>query len=173
MATGLGQADAMSIAPVSGRDKMPILLTRKDEVPSNVYAWLSGEGIDNGYIIGGTSVVSDNVLNKINSITAKNVMGNRLGGKNRAETNAIVINKFYGNTEGVYITKEMTLVDALAAGPIAAITGNPIVLAGNDLSGEQKDVLSQKKIKRIIQAGHGVPATAINTLKQCLETLEY
>ncbi|NKF07439.1 cell wall-binding repeat-containing protein [Clostridium gasigenes] len=173
VATGLGQADAMSIAPVAGRDKMPILLTRKDEVPSNIYDWLSREGIDNGYIIGGTTVVSDNVLNKINSITAKNVMGNRLGGKNRAETNAMVINRFYGNTEGVYITKEITLVDALAAGPIAAITGNPIVLAGNDLSGEQKDVLSQKKIKRIIQAGYGVPATAVNTLKQCLETLEY
>lgn len=173
VAAGLGEADAMSIAPVAGRDKMPIILTQKGDVPSDVYNWLSGKSINNAFIIGGATVVSDNVLNRINAITAQNVMGNRLGGINRAETNAMVINKFFSSTDSVYITKEITLVDALAAGPIAAINGHPIVLAGNDLTGPQKDVLGQRTAGRIIQAGQGVPGKAIDTLKQCLAVLEY
>lgn len=173
IAAGFGEADAMSIAPVAGRDRMPIILVKKNEVNRDIYSWLGSKSIDNAYFIGGPTVIDDNILREINTVTTKNVMGNRIGGINRAETNALVISKFYGNTDSVYITKAFTLVDALAAGPVAALSGYPIILAGNDLTGPQKDVLGQRTASRIIQAGHGVPTKAINTLKECLEILEY
>lgn len=173
IAAGLGEADAMSIAPVAGRDNMPILLTEKNDIPTDVYNWLSNEGINNAYIIGGAGIITDHVMNRMNAITSQNIMGNRLGGANRAETNAMVISKFYGNTDSVYITKELSLVDALAAGPTAALNGYPIVLAGNDLTGPQKDVLGQRTAGRVVQAGHGVSSKAIQTLRECLTILEY
>ena len=173
VASGFGEADAMSIAPVAGRDRLPIILTKKNEVPSNIYNWLKSEDLFNAYVIGGTTVIGDSVLRQINGIVSKDITWNRIGGANRSETNALVINRFYGNIDTVYITKELTLVDALSAGPIAALNGSPIVLSGYDLNGEQKDVLSQRTANRIVQAGHGVSAKAVDTLKKCLEIVEY
>lgn len=57
VANGLGEADALSIAPVSGRDKMPLLLVEKNRIPNSVKDWISTQNINNAYIIGGTGVV--------------------------------------------------------------------------------------------------------------------
>ncbi len=51
---------------------MAIILVQKDAVPTKVYSWLKAEALENAYVIGGTTVVSDNVLNKVNGITSVN-----------------------------------------------------------------------------------------------------
>lgn len=166
---GGGEADALTAGAISGQNRIPILLTESKNVNSDVKSFLKGESLKNGYIIGGTGVLSDNVLNELNSITANNISGNRLGGRTRYETNARVIERFYGdNLNSVYVSKGLELIDALTAGPIAAIDESPIVLVGNDLEQIQKDVLSQKSAARIIQAGLGVPQGAINTLRSII-----
>lgn len=169
IANGYGQADALSIAPVSGRDKMPILLVETNNIPSNVYNWLRDEALNNAYIIGGTGVVSNNVLNKINSITNQNISGNRLGGADRYETNAKVIERFYGNVvDKVYITEGLNLADALTTGPVASVNNSPIVLSGNSLTSTQKSVLKSKTTNKIIQVGGVVSKDAVNNLKELL-----
>ncbi len=169
ISNGLGQADALSIASVAGRDKMAIVLVEKDKVPAKVYSWLQGETLQNAYIIGGTTVVADSVLNKVNGITSENITKNRLGGKDRYATNAMVIDKFYGSVVNkTYIAKGLQLIDALAAGPVAALNGSPVVLSGADLTTEQKTVLDKRFGNIIIRTGGGIADKAVNSLKSCI-----
>ena len=170
ISNGYGEADALSIASVAGRDQAPIILVEKDKVPENVYNWLKGESIEDAYIIGGTGVVSDNVLNKIDEITLSNVANNRLGGEDRYETNAIVIDTFFGPLlNKVYIAKGLELIDALAAGPVAALNGAPVVLSDNDLTTEQKVVLSKRFANVIVRTGGGITEESVNSLKTSVE----
>ena len=166
---GEGEADALTAGAISGQKNIPILLTGTKSINSQVKSFLSSESLQNAYVIGGTGVISDNALNELNSITANNISGNRLGGSNRFETNAKVIERFYGsNLNSIYISKGYELIDALTAGPIAAMDDSPIVIVGDYLTQAQKDVLSQKSAARIIQAGLGVSTTAVNTLRNLI-----
>jgi putative cell wall-binding protein len=174
IASGFGEADAMSIAPVSGRDRMPILLVQKDNIPESVLTWLSSEGLESAYIIGGTGVVSDNVMSRVDSITSKSISSNRLGGSSRYETNALIIERFYPEAlDTVILSKGIELVDALAVGPLAALNNYPVVLAGTDLTGEQKYVLGKRTATRVYQAGYGVSKTAISSLRKSLAYYKY
>lgn len=59
LATGLNFADALSIAPFAAQMEMPILLTRKDSVPGAVHTFMKNWEVDETYVIGGSSVISD------------------------------------------------------------------------------------------------------------------
>ncbi|NLM03849.1 MAG: N-acetylmuramoyl-L-alanine amidase, partial [Clostridiales bacterium] len=162
---GLAEADMMSVSSFAGRDNMPIVLTKKDSINSNAYNWLKSENIENSYIIGGTGVVSDSLLNKIDLISNSNVKNNRLGGYDRYETNAKIISKFStGDTNIIYMTKGLTLIDALSAAPVSALNNGVIVLAGNSLSSSQKDALSKLEFNKLIQVGGGVSNNAKNNM---------
>lgn len=163
---GQGEADALSAGAISGQNRIPILLTRSDAINSEVKSWLSSEKLSNGYVIGGTTVISNNILNELNAITTNDVRDNRLGGATRQDTNAMIIDRFYANNlNSVYVTKSLLLVDALTAGPIAAMDGSPILIVNTELNESQKNILSNRKNNKIIQAGLGVNKNAINTLR--------
>ena len=85
---------------------MPIILSRPKELNINSYNWLKGENLSNAYIIGGKTAISDAVLEKIASITNSDVRKNRIGGSDRYETNAMVINTFNSsNIDKIYLSK--------------------------------------------------------------------
>ena len=129
VAGGDGEVDALSIASKAGEEKQPIILMPKDNVDSNSYNWLKNKNLENAYFIGGSAVLSDNVILKINEITSNNVLNNRIYGDDRQETNGTVIEKFYTSSsyENVLVSKSDPLVDALTAGPLAAKLKSPIV----------------------------------------------
>lgn len=168
---GYGEADALSISAVAGRDRMAIIMSDKGAISPSIEKWLVGENLSNAYIVGGTGVVSDNVLNKMNSITNKDIRNNRLGGSNRYHTNTIILNRFYGkNLNSVYVAKGEVLVDALAAGGVAALSNGPVMLVKNQsLTDVQEEMLNDKIGNEIIRAGGGISDSIINTLKRLLE----
>ena len=47
VSNGLGEADAMSIASVAGRDRIPIILLRIDKLNTDTYNWLKNKGLKN------------------------------------------------------------------------------------------------------------------------------
>lgn len=168
---GLGEADALSIAPVAGRDNMPIILVKSNEIPSSTYNWLRGEGIKNAYIIGGKTAITDNILNQLNDISLSDISENRLGGSTRYETNAFIIDKFYGSsTSKVYLSKGLQLIDALSSGPIAALENSPVVLANNDLTATQRSILAKRSTNVIVQAGHGISSNVTEALRDLLSS---
>lgn len=99
-----GLADAMSIAPVSYRDKAPILFTTKDGNTINGYSKKSGV---NYVVVGGNKVVSDSLVKKYGAV--------RIAGNNRYETNRAVLKKYYPGRNTAYFTNGDTLVDALSS----------------------------------------------------------
>lgn len=169
IANGYGLPDALSIAPVSGRDKMPIILVDTNDIKTDVYNWLKSESINTAYIVGGIGVVSSNILFKINDITKQDITKNRLGGATRYETNAKIVEKFFGESiEKAYVTESVILADALTAGPIAAKNNSPIIITGYDLSTEQKSVLKNKTANKVVKVGGTVSQTAVNNLRDLL-----
>lgn len=171
VAGGHGEADALSIASKAGEDKAPIILTPKDDLTYDSYAWLKSQNLLDAYFIGGDLVVSGNVINKVNSVTSNNVLNNRIYGLNRQETNANVIQKFYTNSNynAVLVTKSNPLVDALSAGPLAAKINSPIVLVSDTIHNSQKNVLSNKSTDLVYQVGGGINQNSFNSILDILK----
>lgn len=163
---GTGEADALSVASKAGADKQPIILTGKDSIDPEMYAWLKEQNLEDAYFIGGNKVISDNVINSVNEITTNDVTANRIAGNNREETNAKVIEKLYtGGFSNVYAAKSNVLVDALSAGPMAAQRNCPVVLVNtNGLTDAQKNVLSGKYADHVYQIGGGVSFKGMSEL---------
>lgn len=167
---GYGEADSLSISPVAGKEKAPIILTQQDGLDQKTYEYIKSQNVVDGYIIGGKSKVSDKAINQIDAITSKDISNNRISGDSRQDTNAKVLEKFYGNTqlEGVVLAKDYDLVDALSVGPLAAKKDMPVVLATKDISKSQEEILIKKKSTKIYEIGGGIESSAINKLKNLL-----
>lgn len=163
---GTGEADALSVASKAGADKQPIILTGKDSIAPEMYAWLKEQNLEDAYFIGGNKVISDNVINSVNEITTNDVTANRIAGNNREETNAKVIEKLYtGGFSNVYAAKSNVLVDALSAGPMAAQRNCPVILVNtNGLTDAQKNVLSGKYADHVYQIGGGISFKGMSEL---------
>ncbi|HBG7287185.1 S-layer protein SlpA [Clostridioides difficile] len=185
---GTGLADAMSIAPVAsqlkGKEATPIVVVdgKADALSSDAKDFLdSADKVD---IIGGENSVSDKVKASIKDTIDRSV--DRISGDDRQATNAEVIKEYYEaspkNVKNVFLakdgsTKEDQLVDALAAGPIAANLGTaadkispaPIVLATDNLSSEQhvaiSKVVDDNASNKIVKVGGGIADSVVKKLK--------
>jgi putative cell wall-binding protein len=167
VAYGWGEPDALSIAAQAGLKKQPIILADKTSVPTDTLSWLKTEALANAYFIGGDGVVAPSIISTIDTIASGDVSKNRISGLNRHETNARVISKFYpqAELESILVAKSETtsLVDALAAGPLAAKLGSPVLLVSSyvGLLPEQRQVLAGKHSKYVHQIGGGVNPAAL------------
>lgn len=160
---GSGEADALSISSISASKKMPIILSQKQDINDSTYNWLKSEQLEDAYIIGGKNSVDDKVLEKVDKITAKDIKNNRIAGKDRYETNAKVLERFYGkDLDTAYVAKGKELIDALSTGPIASMDNAPVIIVGNDLNQEQVNVLNSKNAKSIVKVGGGIQNKVIN-----------
>lgn len=106
-----GEADAMSVAPISARDKSPIILTDGEDVP------FTTDGMKS-FVIGSKDVMSDKLVNTTRAT--------RIGGEGRFETNKLVIERFYDKPKEFYLSKGYNLVDALTVSPLAK--NKPVLL---------------------------------------------
>ncbi|MBS6507619.1 MAG: family 10 glycosylhydrolase [Paraclostridium bifermentans] len=170
VANGFKEADALSVASHAGEEVQPIILTDTYKMEDEVYNWIKSKGIKNAYFIGDEEVVGDNIIEKVNGITSNDVKGNRLGGIDRQETNAKVIEKFYNESSynALFVSKSDPLVDALTAGPLAAKLKSPIVMVGNQVSNYQQRVLSEKSTNLIYKIADDINE---NSFKRVVELL--
>ena len=167
---GNGEADALSISPVAGREKSPIILAKKDGLDADTLKYLKDEKVEDAYFIGGATKLADSLISKVNAKTLKDVSNNRIEGKDRNETNAKVIEKFYTKTQldGVIVAKDLELIDALTVGPLAAKKDIPVIIATDELSTSQENVLKNKKSPKIYETGGGIKSSVVDKLKQLL-----
>lgn len=162
-----GIPDAVSVAAPAASKKMPILLAENGGLNSASKDFVNGESVSKSYVIGSSNSVSDSVMNSLPGTKT------RLGGADRHDTNAAVIKEFYtaSSLSNVYVAKSGyvknndEIVDALAAGVLAAKNGNPVVLVGNSINSSQQTLLAGKKFTKITQIGMGVPANSVNQIK--------
>ena len=105
-------------------------------------------------------------------MVSADVSKNRVAGRNRKDTNAAIIKKFYTGSKlnGVVVSKDDVIIDALTVGSFAAKNDMPVIIGRESLSTSQKNVLASKNTEKVYQAGGGVKTSVINNLKELLGT---
>lgn len=119
-------ADALSIGPVSAREKTPVLLTATDKMPKETLDKIVKDKPDKITIIGGFTAVSKNVENQI----PKGITIERVSGSNRMDTSMQIAKRYYGEqVNSVILANGFTMIDALTGGYLSANKNMPIILS--------------------------------------------
>lgn len=126
MASGKDFPDGLSVSSYAALTGSPILLTDGSSVDSNISTYIKSSNVK-CYIVGGKSVVGDNVLKEIN--------GERISGEDRYKTNIAVLDKFKGDysKSSIYIASGSNFADALSASAAAGSKKAPVILVGNSV----------------------------------------
>ncbi len=134
IATGYNWPDALGGSALAGALDAPILLTRKDSLPSEVTAEIVRLGATKAIILGGTPAVSSSVASAIDAIPGVSV--ERIAGANRYETankvaarTVAILEEGAGYDGTAFVATGANFPDALGASPLAAANGWPIYLA--------------------------------------------
>jgi len=124
---------------------MAIVLASPKEGTKIFDQYIKDNRVSKSYVIGRETSISNEIANKLPNLE-------RLGGINRNETNAAILEKFYTNEElnNIFVAKDgmknpNELIDALAVGVLAAKEKSPVVIVGNDLNDKQASSLSKKQ----------------------------
>ncbi|GAA0218966.1 cell wall-binding repeat-containing protein [Metaclostridioides mangenotii] len=165
-----GEADAMSIAAKAAEDYSPIIVNGWTGLSKDSMTMLKDKEID---IIGGTSNVSSDLENDL-KLVAKDSKVDRVEGETRHDTNAKVIENYYTDINTLYVAKDgygndNMLIDALAAGPLAANNG-PILLATDQMTDSQEKAIKSKENKpgTVVQIGNGIKSAVYTKLASIL-----
>ncbi len=123
-------ADALGGTVLAGSLDAPLLLSARDRLPSTVGAELRRLGVEEVRLLGGEQALAEDVATDVRSLGAEEV---RRGGPDRHAT-AVAVAHAIGETSEAYLVPGQArttaeAVDALAAGPIAAVRGVPLLPA--------------------------------------------
>ena len=131
-------SDGLSAAGLSGKEKAPILLVKKDSIPQSTLEKL--KNVDKVYIIGGNNAISENVEAELKNI--KNIKSiERLAGKDRVETSRAVAREIKEYSKVFVVNGYKGEADAMSASPLAAKYKAPIILTnGKNIEVDKKDV---------------------------------
>ncbi len=159
-----GLPDAVSIAPVAAEKNMPIVLASPNQGTKVFDQYIKDNNIKKSYVIGSEVAVSNTIANKLPN-------PERLGGIDRNETNALILEKFYTSEKlnNIFVAKDGMktpeyLIDALTVGVLASKEKSPVVIVGNDLNDKQASLLSKKQPNKITQVGGSGNENAFNKL---------
>lgn len=164
IATGKNFPDALAAGPVAVLDRGPILLVEPGTLPVETAGELSRLKPKRIVVVGGPGVVSDFVMGRLGAYTTGSVA--RLSGKNRYATAAAISKSWFSPGVPVaYIATGLNFPDALAGGPVAALSGGPILLVDpNAVPAETAAELSRLKPGRItILGGPGAVSTSVQS----------
>lgn len=163
-----GLPDAVSVAAPAADNKMPIILAHPTNgLDAATKTFINEESISKSYVIGSTTSMPESIVNSLPGTKT------RLGGTDRHDTNAKVIKEFYTQNEldNIYVAKsgyvnnDTELVDALAAGVLAAKNDDPVLIVGKTLGTTQESLLKDKSFTKITQIGGNIPTASINAIK--------
>lgn len=131
VASGLVFPDALSGAPVAGKNKAPMLLTTPDTLPSVISAELRRVRPKSVVVLGGPASVSDAVLAQIKSVTG--VTPSRVSGADRYAVSALISQQnFSSGSDLVFVASGEIFTDALSGAPVAGSRKAPLLLVRND-----------------------------------------
>ena len=131
IANGLNFPDALSGAPVAGKNDAPVLLVPPDGIPDPIRDELTRLRPGRVVVLGGESVVSRATETALHLLTMAPVT--RLSGPDRFATSAAIsaIN-FDPGVPVVYIANGLNFPDALSGAPVAGKNGSPVLLVPPD-----------------------------------------
>lgn len=158
-----GLVDAVSISPVAASKNMAIILSSSSNGIKLFEKFIEENDIKTTYVIGNEKSISNEVTDKLSGVK-------RLGGENRNETNAVILETFYDeNIKNIFVAKngiksEDELVDALAVGVVAAKENSPVVVVSDKLNSKQQQLIESKSLKEITKVGGNGNENAFNQI---------
>ncbi len=154
VATGSNFPDALAAGAAAAARGGPVLLVTSTSLPSATVAELNRLRPQTIKVVGGSSVVSDGVLNALRGYATSGV-AERVAGANRFATAAqISLNTFGPGVPVAYIATGKNFPDALAGVAAAGATGGPILLTQpTELPAETAAELSRLRPGRIVVLG--------------------
>jgi putative cell wall-binding protein len=163
VATGSNFPDALAAGAAAAARGGPVLLVTSTSLPSATVAELNRLRPQTIKVVGGSSVVSDGVLNALRGYATSGV-AERVAGANRFATAAqISLNTFGPGVPVAYIATGKNFPDALAGVAAAGATGGPILLTQpTELPAETVGELNRLRPGRIVVLGAaGVVSDAV------------
>jgi len=166
VATGEDFPDALTGGPAAAKLGGPILLTRKDKLPSATVSELRRLKPERIVVLGGTGVISEAVQSALAAHTSGEVT--RLAGADRYQTGAAISKAVFDpGVPMVFIATGVNFPDALAGGAAAAFEDGPVLLvAGGTIPKATKDELTRLQPKRIVVLGG--PAAVPESVEKAL-----
>ncbi|WP_052356619.1 M20/M25/M40 family metallo-hydrolase [[Clostridium] dakarense] len=159
-----GLSDSVSIAPVAANKNMAIVLSSPSEGTKVFSDFIKNKNIKTSYVIGKEQSISNDVANSLPNVK-------RLGGENRNETNAVILETFYNSKDlnNIFVAKDGIkkqddLIDALAVGVLAEKENSPVVIVGEKLDAKQEKLLSTKNPKEVTKVGGNGNENAFNQI---------
>jgi putative cell wall-binding protein len=160
IATGVDFDDALSIAPVAAMNNGPVLLTRPLSIVSVTRQELQRLSPDRIVVVGAGSSIAQSVVDELASYATVESIS---GAGAVARSVAASAYGFPGGADVAFLATVDTFPDALAAGPVAALLGGPLLLTDpSSLSGATADELRRLDPSRVvILGGPGAIATSV------------
>ncbi|MBS5788589.1 MAG: cell wall-binding repeat-containing protein [Clostridioides difficile] len=123
LVSGENYADAISASSISYKNSLPIYITSRDRINTNIEEKLKEK--NKIYIIGGKNSISDTIADKFDNVI-------RISGENRFETSKLVNKRFFNTEEVNVIAKGNTYPDAICGAYIASNENSSIVLVDDN-----------------------------------------
>lgn len=128
IANGLNYPDALAGGPAATVDNAPLLLVGDNTIPSETALELARLQPAEIKVLGGSSVVTDQVMNSLATYTSTDTV-TRLSGANRYATAAAISeHAFPDGATTAYVASGADFPDALSGGSAAAAVGAPLLL---------------------------------------------
>jgi putative cell wall-binding protein len=125
VAAGTAFADGLTGGAAAGHTGRPLLLSSPDVLPSSTEDQLRRLQPAEIVVVGGPAAVGDDVLTQLRGL-APSVR--RIAGADRFGTSEAVASEFFPQPPEALLVSGLDFPDALAAGPIAATLGDPLLL---------------------------------------------
>ena len=169
VASGETQIDAVAAAGVAGYEEAPVLLTRRDQLPKGVATFIEDQGVSRVFVAGGTAVISDDVVEQIESLdSSPTVM--RVAGDNRYGTAAALAGKILSTARwcgsddsAVFLANgnQVPITSAIMAGPMSYRMQMPLLLTAADaLPTETSEYIDDNDVDRVVIIGNAGEVSA-------------
>jgi putative cell wall-binding protein len=166
VATGMAFPDALAAGAAAGRDGVPVLLVKPEEIPAAVQTELRRLAPSEIVILGAPASVSPQVERQLGGLASAVT---RMGGADRYGTAGALAQERYTTSTRAFIATGLNHPDALAGGVAAALTGAPIFLVpGNCVPayvGRQLATLGTSRVT--ILGSTAAVAPRVDALAEC------
>ena len=162
VASGQVFPDALSVGTFASREGYPILLVKKDSVPSQIQNAIKDLDINKTYIAGGTNTIS-----KSTEANLPNVV-ERMAGATRYETSVAIAKSKFGASKEAYIASGEEFADALVISPVSGKYNRPTLLVSTKAAnnGPVRSYVKDSNISKLTAIGgqRYVPSSIIDSL---------
>ena len=162
VASGQVFPDALSVGTFASREGYPILLVKKDSVPSQIQNAIKDLDINKTYIAGGTNTISKSTEAKLPGVLE------RMAGNTRYETSVAIAKSKFGASKEAFIASGEEFADALVISPVSGKYNRPTLLVSTKVAnnGPVRNYVKNSKISKLTAIGgqRYVPSSVIDNL---------